>query len=78
VIKGLTKRKKLSNGKQLNYANGLEVSSENHKYKYIFHGGGFEGFLTDLIKVPSKKASFIYLSNNNAVGYTQSWYRKYF
>lgn len=78
VIKGLTKKSKLSNGKKLDYANGLEVSAEKNKYKFSFHGGAFGGFFTDILRVPSQKASFIYLCNNNGVGYTESWYRKYF
>ncbi|MFK7855747.1 MAG: serine hydrolase domain-containing protein [Granulosicoccus sp.] len=78
VVKGLTRRSKLSNGKLLTYANGLEVTIGKDKQEYSFHGGGFGGFITDIIRVPSQKISVIYLSNNEGVGYTNGWYHKYF
>ncbi len=77
VVRGLTKRSKLSTGELLSYANGLEISARESTVEYIYHGGAFEGFLTDIIKIPSHKTSIIYLCNNDGIGYTPNWYRQY-
>ncbi|MDB3935844.1 beta-lactamase family protein [Granulosicoccus sp.] len=65
VINGLTKRHKLKNGQQPLYANGLEHSPPEAPIPYVFHLGGFEGFSTFILKVPSEKFSLIYLSNSD-------------
>ena len=69
VLKGLTKTKALADGSKLFYANGMELSPENAPIPYVFHTGGFEGFHTLLIRVPSEKLSMLYLSNNPAVDF---------
>jgi len=78
VIKGLTKQSKLSDGRKLTYANGLEVSTDDHAYNYSYHGGGFGGFRTFIFRVPALKASFIYLSNNTRIEHDTNWYHKNF
>jgi len=62
VIRGLTKRCKLANGTPNAYGNGLELSTEEDKNVFSYHGGGFDGFRTWLARVPAEKISLIYLS----------------
>ena len=71
VIRGLTKSKPLKNksGNKIYYANGLELSKPSEKVKFNYHGGGFYGFSTFLIRAPSKKSSLIFLSNNESLSF---------
>ena len=63
IIRRLTNNLKLSNGKYVNYGNGLFLKDVG-KYKLNFHGGAFEGFRTYNLRVPLMKLSVIYLSNS--------------
>ncbi len=67
VISGLFHTTSLNNGLVNYYANGTEISSPKDKIKYSFHGGGFEGFTTNIFRVHDENISVIYLSNNPAV-----------
>lgn len=78
VVTGLTRPSRLTNGEELTYANGLEVSSKSQKTSYSFHGGGFGGFTTFLFRVPSLELSFIYLSNNERMNHKLYWYHRQF
>lgn len=73
VINGLAKRGQLSGGKPIDYGNGLELSATKSKIKFNYHGGSFEGFQTYILRVPSLKTSFIYLSNNEYLSDDVVW-----
>lgn len=69
VLKGLTKTRKLATGEKILYANGLELSPEIATVPYIYHTGGFAGFHTLVIRVPSQKISLLFLSNNGLIDF---------
>jgi CubicO group peptidase (beta-lactamase class C family) len=75
VLEALHKSHPFSNGEYNQYANGIELASHNgHDIHY--HGGGFDGFGTLTLRVPSQKLSVIYLSNNPSVEHDFDLYKK--
>ncbi len=69
LIQQMEQKGVLSNGKEIEYARGIEVYDKGHfGIRIVRHSGGtWDGYRAELMRLPSEKFSVAVLCNSNAV-----------
>ncbi len=70
LVQMLLTRGRLSNGKEIHYAFGLELDTHNG-YRVVKHNGGMLGFNVDMVRFPDEKLTIIVLGNSQDAWVTQ-------